>query len=92
MLHRCHLTASSPYAAVATAAEEADAYVAALSQDRDDAWERAARLTVLAKEMEAEAAGLREVVSALAPQTYETLGSRAQYLFAAGRRGVRRAA
>ncbi|WP_406000372.1 cellulose-binding protein [Streptomyces sp. NBC_00829] len=62
--------------------EETDAFVTSLSQDRDDAWERAARLTVLGKEMEAEVAALREVVSALAPQTYETLGRRAQYLFA----------
>ncbi len=62
--------------------EETDAYVTALARDRDDAWERAARLTVLAKEMEAETARLREVVSALPPQTYETLGRRAQNLLA----------
>ncbi|AVZ73469.1 cellulose-binding protein [Streptomyces lunaelactis] len=62
--------------------EETDAYVAALSQDRDDAWERAARLTVLAREMEAEADELRGVVSALAPQTYESLGRRAQTVLA----------
>ncbi|MGW3627945.1 cellulose-binding protein [Streptomyces sp. NPDC000880] len=62
--------------------EETDAYVTSLSQDRDDAWERAARLTVLAREMEAKAAGLRERVAALAPPTYETLGRRAEYLLA----------
>ncbi|MEU9011367.1 cellulose-binding protein [Streptomyces sp. NPDC048479] len=62
--------------------KETDACVTALSQDRDDAWERAARLTVLAREMEAKAVSLREVVSALTQQTYESLGSRAQYLLA----------
>ncbi|WP_329020091.1 cellulose-binding protein [Streptomyces sp. NBC_00690] len=62
--------------------EQADAHVDALSQDRDEAWERAARLTVLAKEMEAEAAGLRETVATLAPQTYEAMGERAQRLLA----------
>ncbi|MFI1397393.1 cellulose-binding protein [Streptomyces sp. NPDC020681] len=62
--------------------DETDAYVTALSQDRDDAWERAARLTVLAKDMEADAAELREVVATLAPQTYETVGRRAAYIMA----------
>jgi hypothetical protein len=62
--------------------EETDAYVTALSQDRDEAWERVVRLTVLAKEMEVEAVGLRKAVSALAPQTYETLGRRAQNVLA----------
>ncbi|MFI6340079.1 cellulose-binding protein [Streptomyces sp. NPDC050535] len=64
--------------------EQVDAYAAGLSADRDAAWERAARLTVLAKEMDAEAARLREVVAGLAPQTYETLGERAGRLFALG--------
>ncbi|MGW6456847.1 cellulose-binding protein [Streptomyces sp. NPDC055078] len=62
--------------------ESADAYITTLSRDRDDAWERAARLTVLAKEMEAEAVRLREIVEALPTQTYEALGRRAQYLLA----------
>lgn len=62
--------------------KKTDAYVTSLSQDRDDAWERAARLTVLAREMQAEAAVLRERVAALAPPTYETLGRRAEYLLA----------
>lgn len=57
--------------------EQVDAYFAALSRVRDTAWERAARLTVLAKEMDAEVGRLREVVARLAPQTYETLGERA---------------
>ncbi|MDV9193613.1 cellulose-binding protein, partial [Streptomyces sp. SR27] len=58
--------------------EQVDRHLAALSEDRDGAWERAARLTVLAKEMEAEAARLREAVAALAPQRYEELGDRAR--------------
>lgn len=62
--------------------EQADAHVTALSQDRDEAWERTARLTVLAKQMEAEATRLREVVATLAPQTYEAMGERAQRLLA----------
>ncbi|MGW0630652.1 cellulose-binding protein [Streptomyces sp. NPDC002758] len=79
--------------------EQADACVTALSQARDAAWERAARLTVLAKDMEAEAERLRETVAQLAPQTYETLGERARRIFqlgveeaAAVREGARRAA
>nr|WSY54327.1 cellulose-binding protein [Streptomyces sp. NBC_00886] len=64
--------------------DQVDAYAAALSQHRDAAWERAARLTVLAKDMEAEAERLRETVARLAPQTYETLGERAQRLFRLG--------
>ncbi|MDI3403518.1 cellulose-binding protein [Streptomyces cavernicola] len=62
--------------------QQVDAYAQGLYADRDDAWERAARLTVLAKEMEDEAARLREVVARLAPQTYETLGAGAQRLLA----------
>ncbi|MGW8362383.1 cellulose-binding protein [Streptomyces wedmorensis] len=58
--------------------EQVDRHVAALSEERDGAWERAARLTVLAKEMEAEAARLRAAVEALAPQRYESLGDRAR--------------
>lgn len=64
--------------------EQVDAYAAALSQDRDAAWERAARLTVLAKEMEAEAVRLRETVAGLAPQTYDALGERARRIFELG--------
>ncbi|MFF4834589.1 cellulose-binding protein [Streptomyces sp. NPDC001315] len=60
---------------------QVDVYAAELSLDRDAAWERAARLTVLAKEMEAEAAGVRETLARLAPQTYEALGERARRLF-----------
>ncbi|MGW2963353.1 cellulose-binding protein [Streptomyces sp. NPDC001220] len=61
--------------------EQVDTFLAALSQDRDAAWERAARLTVLAKDMEAEFARVRAVVEQLPPQTYETLGDRAQRIF-----------
>ncbi|OKK16716.1 cellulose-binding protein [Streptomyces sp. CB00455] len=58
--------------------EEVDRYLARLSGSRDEAWERVARLTVLAKQMEAEAARLREAVATLAPQTYEDLSERAR--------------
>ncbi|MFE8948116.1 cellulose-binding protein [Streptomyces sp. NPDC007856] len=61
--------------------EQVDAWMEELSQDRDAAWERAARLTVLAKDMEAEAARMREVVARLAPQTYESLGEGARRVY-----------
>ncbi|MER5291453.1 cellulose-binding protein [Streptomyces pharetrae] len=64
--------------------EQVDAFATALCRDRDAAWERAARLTVLAKEMEAEAELLRAAVARLAPQTYEALGERARRLFQLG--------
>ncbi|MEU0334210.1 cellulose-binding protein [Streptomyces sp. NPDC006193] len=60
---------------------QVNAYLEALSEDRDAAWERAARLTVLAREMEAEAVRSREAVARLEPQTYETLGEGARSLF-----------
>ena len=53
-----------------------------LSAERDAAWERAARLTVLAREMEAEAHRLRDRAARRGPQTYEALGTRAQHLLA----------
>ncbi|WP_405780092.1 cellulose-binding protein [Streptomyces sp. NBC_00859] len=62
--------------------EQVDGFVAGLSDERDGAWERAARLTVLMKEMEADSAALAERVAGLAPQTYETLGERARTLIA----------
>ncbi|MCH0564313.1 cellulose-binding protein [Streptomyces sp. MUM 2J] len=58
-----------------------DAYVDALCRDRDATWERAACLTVLARDMEAQAEGLRETVASLVPQTYEELGERARRVF-----------
>ncbi|WP_313956451.1 cellulose-binding protein [Streptomyces sp. SAJ15] len=60
--------------------EQVDRYVTAVSEVRDAAWERAARLTVLVNEMTAEAERLREVVAQLGPQTYETLGDRARLI------------
>ncbi|OON75942.1 hypothetical protein B1H18_21615 [Streptomyces tsukubensis] len=63
---------------------QVDPYVSELSGSRDAAWERAARLTVLAKEMRGEADRLRDVVAKLAPQTYEALGERAVRILALG--------
>ncbi|MFE0477596.1 cellulose-binding protein [Streptomyces sp. NPDC058947] len=64
--------------------EQVDAYAADLSADRDAAWERAARLTVLARRMDEELARLRETVARRGPQTYETLGERARRLYELG--------
>ncbi|MEU9278099.1 cellulose-binding protein [Streptomyces sp. NPDC048342] len=61
--------------------DQVDTFLAALSEDRDAAWERAARLTVLAKEMEAESERVRAMVEQLAPQMYEALGDRAHRIF-----------
>lgn len=79
--------------------EQVDEYAEALSEDRDAAWERAARLTVLARHMDSELERLREVVARLVPQTYESLGERARRLFELGqeeasavREGARREA
>ncbi|WP_343235395.1 DivIVA domain-containing protein, partial [Streptomyces bauhiniae] len=75
--------------------DQVDAFLTALSRDRDAAWERAARLTVLAGRMETESARLRETAAGLAPQEYDTLGERARYAFALLReeaRAVREAA
>ncbi|MFC0847892.1 cellulose-binding protein [Streptomyces noboritoensis] len=62
--------------------DQVDRQLSVLGEERDAAWERAARLTVLAKRMEAEAAALRDRVAALGPQSYESLGRRAQALHA----------
>ncbi|MFJ8542856.1 cellulose-binding protein [Streptomyces sp. NPDC093586] len=64
--------------------EQVDACAEALSRERDAAWERAARLTVLAREMGAELDRLRETVAGLAPQGYEVLGERARRIFRLG--------
>ncbi|MFI9544934.1 cellulose-binding protein [Streptomyces sp. NPDC052016] len=61
--------------------KEVDTYTAALSAERDAAWERVARLTVLVKDMMEEAERLREAVSEIGPQTYDSLGERARSLF-----------
>ncbi|SHL98188.1 coiled-coil domain-containing protein [Actinacidiphila paucisporea] len=60
--------------------DQVDRFLEELSEDRDAAWERAARLTVLANEMEAECAALREQVGALPPDGFESLGPGAQEL------------
>ncbi|WP_338683645.1 ATP synthase F0 subunit B [Streptomyces acidiscabies] len=60
---------------------QVEAYIAALCADRDAAWDRAARLTVQAKKAESEATHLRETVTHLTPQSYETLGETAHHLF-----------
>ena len=62
--------------------EQVDALAAELSRARDDARERAARLTVRVEELEAEAQRLRLAVTRLAPQTYESLGDRAREILA----------
>lgn len=79
-------TSSSPYGFVTVRGrgyrpEQVDTYVVAVAEDRDAAWERAARLTVLAKEMDGEVQRLRETVAQLKPQTYDLLGEGAQRLF-----------
>ncbi|MCM1941015.1 cellulose-binding protein [Streptomyces sp. G3] len=61
--------------------EQVEAYAAALSEERDAAWERAARLTVLAREMEADLGDLEEVVEQLTSQDYEVLGEGAREVF-----------
>ncbi|WP_431988071.1 cellulose-binding protein [Streptomyces parvulus] len=64
--------------------EQVEEYVAALSGDRDAAWERAARLTVLAREMEEDLYDLRDEVAQLTTQDYEALGEGARRLFRLG--------
>lgn len=54
-----------------------------LSRERDAAWERAARLTVLANDMAADLERLREMAAQLTPQTYESLGERARLILTA---------
>ncbi|MFJ8110275.1 cellulose-binding protein [Streptomyces sp. NPDC096132] len=61
--------------------KEVDTFIAALSSERDAAWDRVTRLTVLAKEMVVEAKRLREAVTEIRPQTYNTLGERARRAF-----------
>lgn len=60
---------------------QVERFTAVLAARRDAAWERAARLTAQVKELEAEAARLREAVVGLRPQTYGELGERAQAVF-----------
>ncbi|WP_310727189.1 cellulose-binding protein [Streptomyces sp. N2A] len=60
--------------------EDVDRRFEGLSIDRDSCWERAARLTVLCNEMEAELTELRLYLAKLPPQTYESLGSEARLI------------
>src|SRR5882757_6411946 len=60
--------------------DQVDRFLDELSEDRDAAWERAARLTVLANEMDAEAAALRTQVGTLTTASFDVLGSGAQEL------------
>lgn len=60
--------------------DQVDRFLEELSEDRDAAWERAARLTILANEMDAECAALREQVASLPPANFETLGPGAEEL------------
>ena len=69
--------------------EQVDAFTEALSRDRDAAWERAARLTVLARDMGEELERLRTAVAGLAPQSYDVLGERARRIFELAREEAR---
>src|SRR5690348_4283718 len=60
--------------------DQVDRFLEELSEDRDAAWERAARLTVLANEMDAECTALRAQVEALPPEDFAALGPGAQEL------------
>ncbi|MEU6330712.1 cellulose-binding protein [Streptomyces sp. NPDC047049] len=60
--------------------DDVDRRVTGLSVDRDSCWERAARLTVLHNQMEAELAELRAYLAQQPPQTYESLGSEARLI------------
>ncbi|HEY9371127.1 DivIVA domain-containing protein, partial [Streptomyces sp.] len=64
--------------------DQVDRFLSGLSDERDAARERARRLTVLAKEREAEAARLREAAAGLTPQRYATLGERARQILELG--------
>jgi cell division septum initiation protein DivIVA len=60
--------------------DQVDRFLDELSEDRDAAWERAARLTVLANEMDAECTALRHQVEALGATSFDALGEGAQEL------------
>jgi DivIVA domain-containing protein len=54
--------------------DQVDRFLDELSEDRDAAWERAARLTVLANEMDAEVTDLRRQAEALSGTAFDALG------------------
>ncbi|MFC7220740.1 hypothetical protein ACFQLX_21645 [Streptomyces polyrhachis] len=75
--------------------QQVDAALGRLGEERDRAWERAARLTVLARDLERERDQLARRMDETGPQTYEELGGRATFLLALAREeadGVRAAA
>ena len=80
------MSASSPHGFVVVRRgyrpAQVDGHVSDLNEERDEANERAARLTLLAGELTEEAERLRRLVTTLPPQTYETLGPRAQEILA----------
>ncbi|EYT79318.1 cellulose-binding protein, partial [Streptomyces sp. Tu 6176] len=69
--------------------DQVNTQVDVLFVDRDAAWERAARLTVLARNMEAELAALRERAAGLGEQTYASLGEGARSLHEHGQQEAR---
>ncbi|EST32549.1 hypothetical protein N566_20025 [Streptomycetaceae bacterium MP113-05] len=80
------MSASSPHGFVVVRRgyrpDQVDGRVSDLTEERDGADERAARLTLLAKELTEEAERLHHLVTTLPPQTYETLGARAREILA----------
>ncbi|MFJ8753550.1 cellulose-binding protein [Streptomyces sp. NPDC102441] len=62
--------------------EQVDRTMASLSAERDGALDRLSLLTARAEELAAESARLGEVVASLAPQTFVSLGERAQRILA----------
>ncbi|WP_335940160.1 cellulose-binding protein [Streptomyces sp. PTD5-9] len=62
--------------------EQVDRALAGLAEERDEARERVARLAARVEELSAESVRLGEVVAALAPQDYVSLGERAQRILA----------
>lgn len=63
--------------------EQVDRAVAGLEASRDEAWERAAQLTVLVKELEERKRLLRNQVAVVPQRAYRGLGARAQELLVA---------
>jgi hypothetical protein len=76
------MSASSPHGFVVVRRGyrpgQVDGRVSDLTEERDEANERATRLTVLATELSEEAERLHHLATTLPPQTYESLGHRAR--------------